>query len=182
MADIERIKQQLKPYPRDYCLFVVGINTGFRGGELLSLTCGQVATLCPGDHLEIWQSKTGKMRGVTVNKPAAKALKRWYTTHPSPSAAAPLFVSRTGRVLTGSTLCNMVKKWCEDAGLVGQYSSHTLRKTWGYQALRRSRGVSKYMILPILMQAYGHATQDQTLQYLCVQSDEIANLFMTVEI
>jgi hypothetical protein len=32
------------------------------------------------------------------------------------------------------------------------------------------------------MQAYGHASQEQTLEYLCVQADEVARLFMQVEL
>lgn len=179
---IAQIKQALESNPRDHCLFVFGINTAFRASEMLSITCDQVASVQPGDHLEIWQTKTNKWRGVTVNAAAAAAVKCWYDVHPDPTPTAPFFMSRTHNALTGSTLCNMVKAWCDEAGLVGRYSSHTLRKTWGFQALRQARGVSKYMILPLLMRAYGHASQEQTLQYLCVQADEIANLYMSVEL
>ena len=44
-AAIERIKAHLlhEGKYRDYCLFVLGINTAFRANELLSITVGQVA-------------------------------------------------------------------------------------------------------------------------------------------
>ena len=31
--------------------------------------------------------------------------------------------------------------------------------------------------LPLLMEAFGHATQQQTLNYLCIQADEIKKIY-----
>ena len=56
--------------------------------------------------------------------------------------------------------------------LKGNYGSHTLRKTWGYWQ-RTERGTA----IPLLMEAFGHATQRQTLAYLGIQSDEIAQIY-----
>ncbi|MFZ5616468.1 MAG: tyrosine-type recombinase/integrase [Pseudomonadota bacterium] len=182
IAAIERIKRNLQSQPRDYCLFVLGINTAYRANELLSLTCGQVAYLVPGDVLDLKQSKTKKHRAVTLNHAAAAAIQLWLTVHPEPKDDAPLFRSRTDRPLTVSTVSNMVKAWCKDAGLHGNYGSHTLRKTWGFHQLRQNTETRPHMVLPILMQAYGHTSQEQTLDYLCIQSDEVANLFMQVEL
>lgn len=64
-----------------------------------------------------------------------------------------------------------MKTWCHDVGLKGNYGSHTLRKTWGYwQRLERTA-------IPLLMEAFGHATQQQTLAYLGIQSNEIAQIY-----
>lgn len=179
---IERIKQHLADQPRDYCLFVLGINTAYRANELLSITCGQVAHLAPGDVLDLKQSKTKKHRAATLNHAAVAALRSWLAKHPDPRDDAPLFRSRTGRALTVSTVSNLVKRWCAEAGLHGNYGSHTLRKTWGFHQLRRNTETKPHLVLPILMQAYGHTSQEQTLEYLCVQSDEVARLFMQVEL
>ena len=66
----------------------------------------------------------------------------------------------------------MVKTWCQRAGLKGNYASHTLRKTWGYwQRIERNTPI------PLLMEAFGHATQQQTLRYLGIQSEEIAAIY-----
>lgn len=182
LAAIERIKKNLQSQPRDFCLFVLGINTAYRANELLSLTCGQVTYLQPGDVLDLKQSKTKKHRAVTLNHAAVAALRSWLAKHPDPREGAPLFRSRTGCALTVSTVSNLVKRWCADAGLHGNYGSHTLRKTWGFHQLRQNTETKPQMVLPILMQAYGHTSQEQTLEYLCVQSDEVANLFMQVEL
>lgn len=181
-AAIERIKQSLRDRPRDRCLFVLGINTGYRANELLSITCGQVAHLRPGDVLDLWQRKTRKHRAITLNYAAIAAVQSWLAHHPAPCTGAPLFLSRRGRALTVSTVTNMVKRWCAEAGLSGNYGSHTLRKTWGFHQLRRNTEAKPQMVLPILMHAYGHASQEQTLDFLCIQSDEMARLFMQVEL
>ncbi len=182
IAAIQKIRENLHLRPRDLCLFVLGINTAYRANELLSITCGQVNYLAAGDVLDIKQTKTRKNRSTTLNKSAVQAIDYWLSKHPNPKNNSPLFLSRTGSALTVSTMTNMVKGWCADVDLRGNYGSHTLRKTWGYHQLRQNRETKPHMLLPILMQAYGHARQDQTLEYLCVQSDEVASLFMQVEL
>jgi len=175
---ISDIKTLLCAKPRDLCIFVLGINTAYRANELLSITCDQVRHLQTGDVLELKQTKTKKNRAITLNHLAAKAIQNWLRYHPNPVDDAPLFISRTGNALTVSTLSNMVKGWCTEVGLRGNYSSHTLRKTWGYHKLRSNNGLNRHLVLPILMLAYGHARQEQTLEYLCIQSDEVTNLYM----
>ena len=54
---------------------------------------------------------------------------------------------------------------------------HTLRKTWGYQQrIRHNAPVA------LLMRAYGHSSEAQTLEYLCIQPDEIRNLYLNQEL
>lgn len=172
---IKRIKKLREDNPRDHCLFTMGINTAFRACELLSITVGQVNYLRAGDELSLKQSKTKKYRTVTVNKAVVKSIDRWLAEHPEAGDDdAPLFISRKGpRALTVSTLSNMVKTWCAEVGLKGNYGSHTLRKTWGYQ-----QRVQRKTSIPLLMSAFGHMTQQQTLQYLCIQDEEIESLYL----
>ena len=49
---------------------------------------------------------------------------------------------------------------------------HTLRKTWGYHQ-RVTFGVD----LPRLMVCFNHSTQRQTLDYLCIQPQEIKDVY-----
>lgn len=179
---IQKIKAALYRNPRDYCLFVLGINTAFRAGELLSLNCGQVAHLCAGDELELLQQKTGKRRSVTLNKVAVNAISRWLREHPNPVAASPLFQSRRGGALQVSTVSNMVKLWCESAGLKGNYASHTMRKTWGFHQARSDSHLNKQMIMPRLMKAFGHSSEAQTMRYLCISNAEVSALYLGLEL
>jgi len=171
---IQVIKILLKNHPRDLCLFTFGINTAYRAGEILSLTIGQVAHLKASDRLEIKQSKTQKYRAITMNKTVETAIQDWLKVHPKRDQKnAPLFISqRTGRALTVSTVNNMIKRWCSDIELSGNYGSHSMCKTWGYH-----QRVYNNQPIPLLMVAFGHTTQAQTLDYLCVQDDEIRDLY-----
>jgi len=173
VKSIRAIKRLLKDSPRNLCLFTFGINTAYRAVEILSLQVGQVAHLGVGDRLEIKQSKTGKYRAITLNKTVVKAIQGWLAVHPDPRKIAPLFISRrTKKALSVSTLSTMVKLWCTTIGLAGNYGSHSMRKTWGYH--QRVRGKQP---IPLLMVAFGHSRQAQTLDYLCIQDDEIRNLY-----
>ena len=178
-AAIKRIKASLlhNGNYRDYCLFTLGINTAFRANELLSLTIDQVAHLKTGDTLELKQSKNKKYRAVTLNKTAYDSIQQYlnrdwnveWKKHNNTSA--PLFYSQRGDCLTVPSVHKMIKSWCGNAGLKGNYGSHTMRKTWGYWQYKRGKP------LPLLMEAYGHATQQQTLAYLCIQAEEVREIY-----
>ena len=85
LKDIDTIKKLLRDNPRNYALFVLGINTNLRASDLVNLTIGQVRHLKPLDSLEIKEMKTGKKRRVTLNKggTGTKKLRRVYLTVPS---------------------------------------------------------------------------------------------------
>lgn len=180
---IKRIKKLREDAPRDLCLFTLGINTAYRANELLSITVGQVDYLRPGDVLDIKQTKNKRYRPTTLNAAAVASIDAWLAHHPNPKGDELLFPSQKGGgAIQVSSLVRMMKSWCADAGLKGNFGSHTLRKTWGYHQLRGNTETAPHLVLPLLMEAYGHATQRQTLDYLCIQSDEVANLFMQVEL
>ena len=174
LTAIAAIKDLLKDDPRNLCLFVLGINTAYRASELLSIKVWQVRDIQVGDTLEIKQKKNGKYRRASLNKVVVQSTHNWLKYHPNPEPEAPLFLSKKRpSALTVSALTHMVKDWCAKVGLAGNYGSHTLRKTWGYQ-----HRVLKDTPIPLLMQAYGHASQQQTLAYLGIQDTEIENVYM----
>ena len=170
---IERIKKQLRDSPRDLCLFILGINTAYRANELLAIKVGDVRHLQPGDVLTRKQSKTNKYRGVVLNPSAQAAIQIWLRSEPGQRLTDVdyLFTGKRG-VLQVSTVSTMVKTWCQNVGLKGNYGSHTLRKTWGYWQ-RKERGTA----IPLLMEAFRHATQRQTLDYLGIEANEIAEIY-----
>ena len=71
-----------------------------------------------------------------------------------------------------TTINALVKKWCRAIHLKGNYGSHTLRKTWGYH-----QRVTFNVGIPELMVCFNHSTQKQTLDYLCVQPEEIRSVY-----
>lgn len=175
VKDIKAIKRLLADKPRDLALFTLGINTNLRASDILKITVGMVRNLKPEDHFSIRETKTGKDKQVTVNKTVFEALRDLLELH-SPNApdSTPLFQSRKG----GKPLCvpylnGLVKSWCKEINLTGNYGSHTLRKTFGYM----HRTVNK-TDLPTLMQMFNHSSQKQTLDYLCIQPEEIKSAYL----
>ena len=162
--DIARIKLMLRNWMH-LALFTVGVNTNLRASDLVRLTVGQVKDLNPMDSIEIREKKTGKLRRVSFNKACVDAIRG-------------LIFERGGDPedllfpLTVPSVHRLVKSWCRKIGLKGNYGSHTLRKTWGYQQ-RVAFGVD----LPTLMTCFNHSTQRQTLAYLCIQPEEIKNVY-----
>jgi integrase len=171
--DLKLIKKLLADNVRDHALFTVGINTNLRASDLLRLTVGQVRHVKPMGDVEIREKKTGKKRRVTLNGACMEAIQRLLSNRPGAANSEPLFLSGRGsEALVVPSVNRLVKQWCREAKLKGNFGSHTLRKTWGYHQ-RVTFGVG----LPELMVCFNHSTQRQTLEYLCVQPDEIRSVY-----
>jgi integrase len=171
--DIRTIKKHLHGKPRDLALFTVGINTNLRASDLVRITVGQVRDLKAGDSLALREMKTGKARQVILNKDCVKAISTYLATRPEAQDADPLFISqRGGKAITPIAVNALVKRWTRAINLKGNYGAHTLRKTWGYH-----QRVTFNVDIPTLMVCFGHATQRQTLKYLCIGEQEVKNVF-----
>lgn len=171
VKDIKTIKALLADKPRDFALFVVGINTALRASDLLKLTAGQVRSiLADEDGGLVRETKTGKNRRVIFNKASKDALTALLATKDYDSAE-PVFQGQRGP-MSASYLCRLVASWAKLVKLSGNYGSHSLRKTWGYH-----QRVTHKVDIPTLMDVLGHSTQKQTLTYLCIQSEEIKSVY-----
>lgn len=173
--DLGTIKELLtiSKNPRNLCLFTLGINTNLRASDLVRLRVKPVKHLKPMDDLEIRETKTRKKRRISLNKACVDSIQRLLKFQEPPEGKNPfLFTSQRGGPLTVSSVSRLVKQWCYSINLQGNYGSHTMRKTFGYHQRKRF-GVS----LPQLMVVFGHSTQQQTLEYLCIQPDEVRSIY-----
>ncbi|MFC1490960.1 tyrosine-type recombinase/integrase [Candidatus Latescibacterota bacterium] len=170
LKDINIIKKLLSDNPRNYAIFALGINTNLRASDLVNITVGQVRYINPMDSLEIKERKTGKKRRVTLNKACIDAIQQLLSTRQY-TDDDKLFLGKKG-VLSPITINALVKGWCRAINLKGNFGSHTLRKTWGYH-----QRVSFNVGIPELMVCFNHSTQKQTLDYLCVQPEEIKSVY-----
>ncbi|MEK7991243.1 MAG: tyrosine-type recombinase/integrase, partial [Thiotrichaceae bacterium] len=163
---LKKIKRHLQDHPRNFCLFVLAINTAFRANELLSLEAGQVRYLSQGEALKVWQKKTKKYRTVALNETCVNAVKNLLDSRHFDDKDF-LFAGRSrDKALTIPAFSKLVKKWCEFAGETG-HSAHDLRRTWAYFQWKNKTPVA------LIQKALGHATEQQTLEYICVQSDDV---------
>ena len=175
-ADILRIKNLLVKQPRNLALFVFGINTNLRASDILRITTEQVSGIQPGESIEIVEKKTKKPRRITLNESTTSVINNWIIE--KGNKQGPLFNSQRhkDRSLCATSIHRLVKSWCKQINIKGNYGSHTLRKTWGYHAWKA--GID----IPILMTIFNHSSQRQTLQYLCIQEKEIQEVYLKVEL
>lgn len=175
IKDVQLIKKQLSAKPRNSAIFILGINTNLRGVDLRKMRVGLLRHLKVGDEFNVKEQKTCKHRQININAEVHRAVHRLLETMQDPQDDDFLFQSREGKnkPLAGPYLNNLVKKWCSDANLVGNYGAHTLRKTFGY-----FQRVYFDVDIPTLMVLFNHGTQRQTLEYLGIQAEEVKNAYM----
>jgi integrase len=167
---IKNIKKLLSDKPLDLALFTVGINTNLRASDLLRIKVGQVRDLQPNGEIVINEQKTRKERRINLNRGCIEAIHGLLASREY-SDEDYLFTGQRGR-LTVPTVNAKVKSWCRALNLKGNYGSHSLRKTWGYH-----QRVTFKTDLPRLMVCFNHSTQRQTLDYLCIQPQEIRDVY-----
>ena len=125
---------------------------------------------CPLDRtLTLKQRKTQKYRSVVLNDNVVESIKN-YLRQTSLSDEDHLFTGLRG-CLTVPTVNRLVKTWCASVGLKGNYGSHSMRKTWGYWQRQNGADILN------LVEAFGHATQRQTMAYLGLQPEDVMKLY-----
>lgn len=161
---------------RNHCIFTLGINTAWRANELLSLKVRDVRHLGVWGLIELKQSKNQKYRQTPINQNTYRALEIWLAVYDPASDDLPLFPSfKPGyqdKPLTVPALSRLVKEWCDQVGLAGQFASHTMRKTWGYH-----QRITYNEPLSLLVEAYGHSSESETLLYLGILPEEVSALY-----
>ena len=92
---------------------------------------------------------------MTINQAVYGALQPLLLTPAHAGEDEPVFAGWKGRYesmrIAVLTLGKLVKRWCSDVGLEGEFSNHSLRKTRAYHR-RRTHGVG----LELLQNAFGH--------------------------
>lgn len=175
--DIKRIKRLLESHPRNYLLFVMGINAGLRVQDLLSLKLADVENVAVGDRVPIIEKKTGKENVLIINAEIHAAIQKyrdWKADMPAVEGEY-LFKSRTGYnyPLTTYAVTHYVQGWCDEIRLKGNFGAHTLRKTWCYQQ-RKQFGVS----WEVLAKRLNHSSPSVTRRYMGVQAEEVEEVLL----
>lgn len=171
LKDIKAIKKLLADSPRDLALFVLGINTNLRASDLVRLTAGQFRGVPAGGEIELREKKTGKLRRITLNRAVVEAVQALLASRPYQDGDW-LFPGRAGKHINANYVNRLVKRWCGMINLRGNFGAHTLRKTWGYHQ-RVTFGVDASR----LMLCFNHSSLRQTMDYLCIQPEEIRSVY-----
>lgn len=164
---------------REQALLTLGFQTGFRISELLSLTVGEVTDIY-GQVKSILTVTKSHMKGqrlsrtVRLNSDTQRVLSKLVKKlkqHNRARRTDALFQSRQGykgKALGARQVNNIIKELFAKAGCIGQFSSHSFRKTFAEQCRRIFRGD----ILKI-QKALGHSDIRNTIRYLSYNEEEI---------
>lgn len=161
IAEIKNILA--KSGTRNLLLFVMGINTGLRISDLITL---KVKDVKERTHLEIVEIKTHKKKIFLINPTIGKILFPYIENMADDEF---LFQSRKGentpitRVQAYRIINNATKK----AGITDKIGTHTLRKTFGYHHYRDNKDVA------LLQKIFNHSSPSITLRYIGISQDEI---------
>lgn len=173
---LERIKRILKGNSlRDYCLFVLGINSGLRVGDLVKLKVSDVLTDKGNLKDRVWviEKKTKKSKDFPLGESSQKALKE-YLSSTKLEMADYLFPSRKENhdskkgnyELDRRSVWRILKEAGFLAGIKEPIGSHTIRKTFGYWAYKEGYPV------PLIQELLNHSSEKITLRYIGITRDD----------
>jgi len=170
---IKQIKGNLyrQKNPRDYLLFVFGINSGLRIGDILSLKLADVKDSKGNlkDNLDIKEQKTGKTRKVFFNKQIKEAINYYLKKTGIFDLDRYLFTNektKGNKPISRIRAWQLIQLWCREVGITYKIGGHTLRKTFGYHL--RKQGVSIERISNLL----NHQNIKVTFRYIGIDDDE----------
>lgn len=182
-TDLEDIKRILKRRSlRDYALFVLGINSGLRISDLLSLKVEDV--LDPGsrrlkisDRIRMREKKTGKGKNFPLNTPARSALSEYLNTRRPATRKEPLFPSRKGNgPLTTRQAHRIISDAAKEVGIRERIGTHTMRKTFCYHAYKKGVDIGR------LQKLLNHSSQTETLRYMGILRDDLDQIYVMLEL
>lgn len=187
MDDIFRISDFLieNGRYRDNMLFIVGINFGLRISDLRMLRFSNIINdnFTFKDRFPVFEKKTRntrarkKNRYVTVNTAVIEAVTLYLEHTPGVCLSDYMFRSQSNRgcnknaPLDKVSVNRILKGIKEDLGLNMRFSSHSLRKTFGYHQMVMSGNDPRKLLL--LQKMFNHSSPLQTLSYIGTTSDEI---------
>lgn len=185
MKTVEAIKDEqqilsIKSYlecrsPRDYCLFMLGINTGIRIHDLLHLYVKDFMTET-GEYYHYLQSSVHTNPPVYLNLQVRNALKSCILVG-ALDFNDFLFKSRKSNdPITRQQAYRIINEAAKQAGISESIGTHTLRKTFGYHAYRKGIAIS------LIQKRLQHSTPSETRQYIGVTTQSAVQIKLDVNL
>ena len=178
-GEISEIKEFLREKGSGFeLLFVMGINTALRISDLLSLSIGDVLNTMGevAETITLKERKTGKIKRFPVNESLRNALKVYFACQGCRDYAEPLFVSRKKGALSRYQAWRVLKAAGESVGL-NNIGTHSLRKTFGYHAYKKS-GADIGLVQKLL----NHSASRITLRYIGIDKERMDNVFLELNL
>jgi integrase len=177
IAEIKKILRGVRG-GRDELLFVMGINTALRIGDLLSLSVGDVVGEDGNisESISLKERKTGKSKRCPINKSVRRTLSRHLTKRPGAKRSDPLFLSQKGGALSRWQARRILRAAGESAGL-DNIGTHSLRKTFGYHVYKKTGGD-----LGLVQKLLNHSESRVTLRYIGIDRERMDRTYMDLNL
>ncbi|MFE9076916.1 tyrosine-type recombinase/integrase [Bacillus mobilis] len=160
---IEDMKWALRRHcsERDYIMFLMGINTGLRVGDLLKLKTKDVKKK---KKFTIQEGKTKKSKTIIFSEKIYNEIQEYVKSVDSEW----LFPSRKGdNAITTTQVYRQLNKAAEMVDMPDGIGTHTMRKTFGYWFYKQYKDVAK------LQAILNHSHPQITLTYIGITEEEI---------
>ena len=155
-------------------LIALGCFTGLRISDILALRWKQILHV---SEFTITEKKTGKQRTLRLNSQLQRHIAECYEQINPIGKNAPILVSQKGTIFTIQRINVMLKEIKRRYHLrVGNFSCHSLRKTFGRQVYTMS-GDSAELALVKLMELFNHSSIAITKRYLGLRQEEILETY-----
>ncbi len=153
---------------RDLLWFTIGLNTALRISDILDLKVKDVRAEDGSyrNSFQIMEQKTNKSGKHYLNQSIRTALDLFFEHNPSKEQEDYIFTTYSGR-LTRTRCHQIIKDLADKVGLEGNYSTHSMRKSYGYHNYRE--GIS----LDLLQSKFNHKSSSQTLEYIGITDDDL---------
>lgn len=156
---------------RDRLWFLLGINSALRVSDLVKIKVSDFDFT--KDVLQVREQKTKKIKTTQLNHKLSQLFKHYLEGRKGDEW---VFRSRQKKTHLST---NRVREIIRDAGEacgLRHISTHTMRKTFGYQAWKAGKP------FPLIMAAFNHVDPKVTMRYLCIEQDEVNNMTKTMEL
>ncbi len=178
LKQIETIKKLLKSQNlRDYCLFVLGINSGLRISDLLKLKISDVIEKNKvKDRIRLREIKTGKYKDFPLSNNTKSAIKEYLKTRDY-KENEPLFLSRKNKgFLMRNQAYKIINDVAKSVGIKEKIGTHTLRKTFGYHAYNNGYDIA------LIQRLFNHSSPSVTLRYIGTTQDEMDDVYLSLDL
>jgi len=182
MVDVKRFYNWLNDNctPREAECFLIGCNVALRAGDLLQLKFSDME----GDFIELNEQKTGKFKRIPMTQvvlDSVKRLKDYYSSRnfyvSKKFNSVYLFQSTGSRAFH---LCQPIciqwlsfrfKQAAKALELGYNVNTHSMRKTWGYNAYESGQDIHYIQAL------FNHSTTRITLNYIGITRSAIEQMY-----
>lgn len=185
--EIFRFLKRLKEWnPNYYIAAIVGIQWGLRCSDILALQVGDVLAgegkrVQIIDRIMVEEIKTKHERHILITDEMKDVLYEHIKSmglrdHPE----APLVLSRNHndggsfKPLSRQRLWAVVAKVACEVGIKGRIGTHSLRKTWAFQAWKDN------VRIDVIQKEFGHASIDTTHRYACIPDERRDEIYRKV--